>query len=256
MLMGRRTRHIVVTGRTTERAKLRRVFKDSEASICFLPTIQVLPKELGMKESALLSQLSDYDYIFFTSVNSVTLFARNLQTHQKRMQRDIAKIVAVGPATADACRKLRWKVAYMPLKFTSLAMTQTVKDFKGKNILFPRSAIAPLGIVTKMRRQGAHVTVIPLYTTSSILHTTQSLEIIFRKTAVDCITFMSSSSVQSLSRSLSDSSLRTEVLSISAVCIGPKTAYTAKRMGFHHIVTAETATLQGMALTVEHMLRT
>ena len=113
-------------------------------------------------------------------------------------------------------------------------MAATVPDIAGKKIIFPRSDLASLDAPRLLRKRGAQVTTLTLYTTLSIAHRALPFSI---KNPPAIILFMSPSSVNSFSKQVHGSKLRQVVFEAEALCLGPTTARAAMKFGFTVIKT-------------------
>lgn len=249
----RREVNIVATGNNKDADKLVLPIKKLGMHVSFLPTISIVPKKLSINSISALKHIFYYDYIFFTSVNAVTFFARALLSNKIKKPKQLPQIVAVGSITARACRVAGFPVKYTPKYFTAKDMLKTLRNIKGKKILFPRSDIAPDDVVKELRARNALVTVIPIYQTSLTHIDKITVTNLFKKNVVG-ITFMSSSSVENFSKSISRSMLKKKILDIPAICIGPRTARTVLKAGFQNIITAKTFTTQGIVEAIRTLL--
>lgn len=156
-----------------------------------------------------LRDLDRYDHVVFTSKNARKFFGQTLKESQITFPYR-NRIIQVGQRS-DL------------LKFS----------FKNKRILFPRSTVAPYDIVRRLRRKGAVVRVIPLYTASGVPLSDAQKNFLLKK-KVSQLYFKSPSGVKGLLRQLRSKN-RKMLLAIPARCIGRTTALTAKKAGFKQV---------------------
>lgn len=190
--------------------------------------VQTRPVALSPRSERALKNIEKYDWILFTSKNTVEYFAQRVS--YKRVE---TKVAAVGPVTADALRKFKIPVDVVPKENTVKALVASLGKIRGKKLLFPRSNIAPIDVVRDMRRLGAQVTVVPLYTTTpSPLFKNELRDL--REKKYTALTFKSPSGIRGLLGQLS-SDERKYARALEAVCIGETTAEAARKAGFKRV---------------------
>jgi|GEM_PF-1805055 len=236
------TLQVIITGNAKDVAKLATPLKGRGVAATVVPTISTVLQPLSVESKRALAAIETYDFLFFTSVQAVQYFRT---VYKKKIPKTFPRVATVGPATAAACRAAGMKVSFVPKQFTVADLVQIVPDIRGAKILFPRSNIAPREVVIAMRKKGALVKTIPLYRTVRVRTPRYKLDALFKK-HIDCITFMSNSSVQSFAASLTTRALKTRAYELAAVCIGPRTADGARKAGFTRVVIAKDFTTNGI----------
>ncbi len=224
---------IVVTGAEEDLAPLASRVKRAGYLPLLLPTIEIEKKPLNRTSLAALKSLAEFDYLFFTSAHAAKLFGSLVKGLRIRKPPTLL-VVAVGRATAAACARIGFKTDVVPKEFNVEEMLRGLDKFRGKKILFPRSAIAPKATLTVLRAKGAIVKAISLYKTMPVSTDAPSFKDIFEDGA-DAIIFMSPSSIAGFVKNLSGTILRKQTLETTALCIGPTTARAARAAGFRHI---------------------
>jgi len=196
--------------------------------------VRVTPRKLSRTGLRAIERIERYDWILFTSKNAAACFAREMRKRRLALS-PTSRVAAVGPETAAALRSLGFPVHSMPARFTVRAMVNSMKSVNGLRVLFPRSAIAPPDAIRILRKRGARVTVVPLYTTTvrPLAHTVKRALLAGSYTG---LTFKSPSGVHGLMRQLR-SKEKHMVRTIPAQCIGPTTKRVAREAGFKHITT-------------------
>jgi len=243
------TLRVIITGAPKDAGKLTKPLKDKGVQTTYVPTIRTTLQPLSMASKRALADIETYDFLFFTSVQAVQYFCT---VYRKKIAKPFPRVAAVGPATAKACRAAGMKVSFVPKQFTVADLVQVVPSIEGKRILFPRSNIAPREVISTMRKKGAYVQTIPLYSTTRVLIPQKKLETTLNKRN-DCITFMSNSSVQSFSAALRSAALKKRGYALPAVCIGPRTADGARKAGFTTVVVADNFTTNGIIRAIRHL---
>jgi uroporphyrinogen-III synthase len=173
--------------------------------------IRVKVKRIPLSYTSIqaLRNIDRYHMVVFTSKNARKFLAQALRQYAAKSPLP-SQIIQVGPR-ADL------------LKFS----------LNGKHIFFPRSAMAPHDIVKKMRRRGAVVRVVQLYTPSGItLSPTQKRSLLAGK--IKNIYFSSPSGIDGLLRQV-PRSRRKIIFAIHALCIGKTTAQAARAAGFKQV---------------------
>ena len=207
-----------------------------------LPTIRLEKRALSARALSAIKKIDSYDYVIFTSAHAASFFAELLKELRLRKPSSI-RIVAVGSATASACRSIGFKPHSIAKEFNARAMISGIRDLKGRRILFPRSLIGSLEPIRLLRSKGALVTVIPLYTSIPLVISLAARALIFEKD-IAAIVFMSPSSLTGFAKNLNKTILRRPML--TALCIGPTTGRAAYASGFRNIAIAQPSTTAGI----------
>ena len=243
-LFGKR---VLVTRVRSQASALSKLLSEHGAEPIEMPVIAV--KEMpdyGELDQAILS-LSHYHWVVFTSVNGVESFFTRLGMRgmDAREFKDI-KLCAVGPATAAALERYGLKVDYTPPEYTTEAIAAGFKDkdIRGKQILLPRSEIAPGELIEKLTSLGAKVEQVPAY---RVIPATDSVSLgkqMLLERKIDIVTFTSSSTVRNLVSLLGEDWHALDETTVA--CIGPVTAATANELGLRIDIVAKEHTIPGL----------
>jgi len=215
---------VVVTQSGDEMSHLATELKHGGIPVYELPTVRMIRLPLSKRSRTILRNAASYDHIIFTSPHALHFFIEaggKLGT----------KTTAVGRVTGDTVKKLG--------------------QLRGKKILLPRSAIAVPDLPRLLRKQGARVTTVPLYTTRAINKHSRALEKLLIQGRIGVFTFTSPSTVAGLSKRIKKSILVSTVLFLPAVCIGPRTARAARALGFRKVIVAKTFTTAGIVASLK-----
>jgi len=196
---------------------------------------------------AAFKKLDRYDWILFTSKNTVHFFVKELRLRKLQLPIRI-QIGAVGPETAEELKQAGIIADLIPKKFSAEHLAAALakklgKHAAGKRILFPRSALANADSVRMLRAYNIHVDVANLYTGTPAIVPKKTWDLL-KKGEVSYVVFTSSSSVAAFAKK--SQSLNRNTQSISAVCIGPSTAAAARAVTFKKIHIAEISTKAGI----------
>jgi len=198
----------------------------------FEAKVKTKPLPLNTAGKKALADTDAFDWILFTSQNAVRYFIQKLRDEKSHIPKDM-KIAAVGPATALALKKHKIRITKIPKKSTSEDLLLELQYLRGKCVLFPRSDIAPHGLISRMRKRGAKVTVIPLYTTVPVLLSSPEKAGLLSGKYAD-IYFKSPSGIRGLLEQFT-ATQKKQILSIPVNAIGPMTSKKAREAGFRRV---------------------
>ena len=240
-LFGKR---IVITRAATQAGTLGHQLHELGADVVELPLIAFAPPMDAAPLDAALANLSDYDWLIFTSANGVRYFLDRLDQSPYDLRGLRAKLCAIGPATARELQELHLKVDVIPEEYVaeSLVDAMSREALVGKRVLIPRAAVARDVVPIELRKLGAHVDVVETYRTVVPAASEQLAKELFGAGKPDWITFTSSSTVKNfLALSGADS-----LLGVNIASIGPVTSATAKMHCVEVSVEAEPHTIEGL----------
>lgn len=251
-LFGKR---ILVTRSRNQASELADAIDELGGEALEFPVIQLqAPTDPESKQQVIeaLNQLSEYDWVIFTSVNGVEYFFRSLADNGKDIRSmGKARIAAVGPKTSEALRERGLVVEALPAKFQAEDLLESMLPSlkAGEKVLLPRADIARDYLPKKLIELGLEVTDLNIY--ENVVCTDHGAEVLdlLQKRAVHVVTFTSSSTVTNLLAALKQLGV-TEPLELLAgieiACIGPITAQTAESLGFKVSYIAEEATITSL----------
>jgi uroporphyrinogen III methyltransferase/synthase len=238
-LFGRR---IVVTRSRAQASKLVRALCDLGANVLELPTIEIAPPEDAAPLDEALRGLASYDYVIFTSTNTVDRVRERLCGLGLDARGFAgARVAAIGEATAAKLLEIGLRADVVAAKFTAEGLLDALsaEEVAGKRVLLPRAREAREVLPEGLRARGATVDVVEAYRTVRPDVTggaaRRALDAIADPAAtggkVDLLTFASSSTVRNLADILGPDGLA-KARAIPAAAIGPVTAKTARELGF------------------------
>ncbi|HEY4160752.1 MAG TPA: uroporphyrinogen-III synthase [Candidatus Saccharimonadales bacterium] len=200
-----------------------------------LATIETVPLELAAQTKTTLKQLSDFDWIVFTSAASVRYFLSALNQLGIKLPATGLHVAAIGLQTARLLEENGIRVDFRPSRSTGVALGEELNPVQGRRILLPRSKIASGELPAQLRKQGGEVTALPLYTTRLI----DAPDTVFARqlaaASIDCIIFASPSAVRGFFRRIAGPELLQKTKLIPVIAIGPTTAQALQHGGFQHI---------------------
>jgi len=213
-----------------------------------LPAIRIAPPadDYAALDQA-ITELAQYDWILFTSVNGVHHFwQRLIKMGKDARQLAHLRIAAIGSATAQALQQYSIMADLIPKEFVAESLLEALSNegITNQHFLLPRADIARQALPQGLRAAGAHVTEVDAYRTvlgQPDAHTIASLQ-----DGVEIITFTSSSTVRNFMALLAAQGM-TELIEHAIIAtIGPITTRTAHELGLSVAIQAEPYTIAGL----------
>jgi len=222
---------VVVTRAVHQAEELAAPLRQLGADVILLPTIAIGPPADMRPLQEAAGYANDYDWIIFTSHNSVEAFGSYRPTGQDQR----FKVATVGKATRDAAEARGLTVHLMPDKYVAEALADAFasEDLTSRHILIPSAAVTRDVIPRKLEERGAIVTVVEAYRNVLPKGAAQDAARVFREPLPDWVLFASPSAVDNLT-SLVD---RQTLGCIKIATIGPVTSMAVRKHGL--TVTAE-----------------
>ncbi|GAB7388687.1 uroporphyrinogen-III C-methyltransferase [Bacillaceae bacterium] len=251
-LFGKR---IVVTRARSQASELAEKIEELGGEALEFPLINIVPPSDTQELDRALRRLGEFDWIVFTSANGVRFFferMRALKVDIRTMHK--ARLLAVGPKTAEALEEKGLVVSGIPQDFTAEALFGEWKEeFRpGQTVLLPRANIAREALPRALREKGLNVTDVVAYETVTAEEGKDELVRLLREKKVDIVTFTSSSTVKNFIRLLAGEDVEALMRGVKTACIGPVTARTAEEAGLPVDAVAKESTIEGL---VETLLR-
>ncbi len=241
-------RSVVVTRAREQASGLAASLEALGAEVVQFPAIRIEPLPDEPLQAA-VEELDSYDFVIFTSVNGVHLFWQAMRK-TGRDARAFAgcRLVAIGPATAEALEGHGLHADIVPDKYVAEGVIEAIQKFgplPGKRFLLPRAAQAREILPDALRQGGAVVDVLPCYRT--VPEAAPAATILERIKAgdVDCVTFGSSSTVENF-LSLVPAGVLREHPEVVLAAIGPVTAQTLRRHGLEPSLQPEEYTIPAL----------
>jgi uroporphyrinogen III methyltransferase / synthase len=242
-------KRVVVTRAGAQAYDLAEQIEKAGGEVIELPTILILPPESFARFDDAVKHIERYDWILFTSVNSVAPFLARLRLAGKTV--DVlkpVKIGAIGPETARRLASAGIRVSLVPQRYQAEGILDAVgpKAIKGKRVLIPRAAEAREILPETLRGWGATVDVVIAYRTALPDVDVAPLAELLRHGRIDAVTFTSSSTVKNFVRLFGGKKLAAIAGGCVIACIGPITAQTVQSAGGKADVVADEFTMSGL----------
>jgi uroporphyrinogen III methyltransferase/synthase len=241
-LFGKR---IIVTRARTQASQLAARLSALGADVIEAPAIRVEPLDPGPLRTA-LAALGDYRWAVFTSRNAVEITWRELLARGLDARAFAGvKLVAVGPATADALSERGLLADVVPERYVAEGIVDSLRardDVRGTRVLYPKAEGARDVIPAELRAMGADVDEVPVYRSVPDPAGVSAARDALDGGGVDIITFTSSSTVRFFVESVGlDAARRARIVSM-----GPITSETARALGFEVTAEARQATIDSL----------
>ena len=244
---------ILVTRAGAQAYGLAEQIERSGGKVIELPTIEIQPPESFAPLDAAVREIERYDWLIFTSVNSVAPFlARLREVGKTAAVVGSLNVAAIGPETAKRLASAGITASLVPERYQAEGILDAVKPeaMKGKRVLIPRAAEAREILPQTLREWGATVNVVVAYRTSLPNVDIEPVAELLRLRKVDVITFTSSSTVKNFVRLFGGKNLSDIAGTSEIACIGPITARTVEEAGGRPVIVAKEFTTAGLTRAI------
>ncbi len=251
-------KRVVITRAESQSATLAAALRAHDSEVVSLPLIQILPPLDYAPLDSALANLSNFDWLIFTSQNAVTAVSDRLTvlglgrlavttpgqesvipnavrdlswSESRRATPESLRIAAVARATAEAARCAGFNVTHVGQGGTAATLVhELASELRGKRVLLPRSDRAAGELVPRLQRFGAELTEVIAYRTSD----TTEVDATGREAVAACsaILFFSPSAVHSFAALQRSAALNSLADSVVVGAIGPVTAVALRNAGF------------------------
>lgn len=249
-------RRVLVTRALHQAGKLSDGLRALGAIPVEVPIIEIHPPTSYDALDAALRRLDSYDWLLFTSINSVVPF------HVRAMDLGIPlanlkpRIAAIGKATAQALEMLvHLRVSLTPKEYVAESLVAALKDeIADKRVLLARAAVARDVIPDALREAGATVDVVDAYRNVLPEAAPEQLRLALAE-KIDAATFTSSSSATHLAEAARQAGISWPFAGVPAVSIGPITSQTLRELGWEPAAEANPSDIPGLIDAVVRVLR-
>jgi uroporphyrinogen-III synthase len=214
---------VLITRSAAQSSEMARAVRERGGIPVEIPLLQIVsvPHVIGK------DMLHTYDWVLFTSKNSVRFFFQSLEgTFPSSL-----KIAAVGEKTKEALEKLGCSVHFMPSTYAAEVFVYEFLSLvkPGVRVLFPKGNLARDIIPSALRENGIELCDIIIYETRHNEAAREQLIRNLEQDEIDVITFTSPSTVLSFISLLEGTNWRQWIKRCTIGCIGPTTEQEAKK---------------------------
>jgi uroporphyrinogen III methyltransferase/synthase len=242
-------KRIVITRAREQAENLARSIEELGGEIVEFPTIEICPPQDFVEFDAAIERIDSYDWIIFTSVNSVEPFLQRLHSQRKTSEELRGRqIAAIGAETAKHLAAEGIRASLVPERYQAEGFLDAISpdEIRDKRVLIPRAAEAREVLPATLRKWGARVDVIVAYRTGLPTLDIRPLDRLLADGKIDVISFTSSSTVRNFVRLFGNRRLDEIVRGSTIACIGPITAITIEELGGHADLVANRFTVTDM----------
>ena len=221
---------------------------------CLLyPAIKIIPPASWEALDKAIEELSEYNWILFTSVNGVRYFFERLNAAKKdaRQLKGI-KVGVIGPKTSEALMDKGIRPDIMPEKYLAEGIIEELKRFylKGKKVLLPRPVNARDYLPKKLSDLGAVIQEVEAYKTVKPEYSEDNINDLVRGGRIDVITFTSPSAVSNFIDLFEGKPIYNKISEAKIACIGPITAQKAIDKGLTVDITPENYSVDALTKAI------
>jgi uroporphyrinogen III methyltransferase/synthase len=243
-----------VVTRTREQASVLVALLAAAGARCLeVPTIEIgPPDDFGLLDEA-LKNLSRYNWVVFTSANGVAGFFARLSQHGKDARAlGVAKIAAIGPATAQALGEHGLAADVVPPAFKAEVLLEALSPHvsPGDKILIARAQVAREVLPQGLVRLGAQVDVAPVYKARQVMEIPPEAQTAFQEGKVDLLTFTSSATVHNFVALVGKERFQALAKDAVVAAIGPITGASLKEYGVSAQVQPEDYTISALSRAI------
>ncbi len=155
---------IVLTRAKNQIENSSKLFKDLGAIVIEFPSIEIKETEDWSKFDKLITT-KKFDFIIFTSSNSVRFFYQRLKQLNFELDFQSTKVIALGSKTAEMCKEYFINVDFVPSYFSVDGLIKEFEkiDVYNKNILIPQSEIGKKDLSIELEKKNANVFSVVVY---------------------------------------------------------------------------------------------
>jgi uroporphyrinogen III methyltransferase/synthase len=245
-------RRIMITRPRRQARKLIERLNELGAHCLVQPVIEILPPSDWPAVDEVLSRLSTFDWLVFSSANGVeALFERLEQTGRDVRALGSLKIAAIGLGTAEALRAYRIKADLLPGEFRAEALAEQLvaaakdqrdgSDAAPPRFLLVRASRGREVLAETLRAAGCDVEQVVVYRSVDVEAPDAEIAMMLEQGRIDWITVTSSAIARSLARMFGEDLRRARLASIS-----PVTSETLRELGYKPQAAARQYTMEGV----------
>jgi uroporphyrinogen-III synthase len=245
-------KRILVTRSKKQAGRLGSELEARGAIPIVLATTEILEPENWDPLDQALRNLSDFDWVVFTSSNAVEAVARRMGAigliPAALMDR---KLAVVGPATGEALERFFRAADAMPGTFVASSVCECLGCLEDQKVLLPRGDLARADLPLALNTAGATVLEVTAYCTVPVDEKCD-----FGLTErPDAITFASAESARTAVVKLRQAGIGDWLSELPLVCIGPVTAESVRELGLEPAAVAAEFTIPGLIEALEKLFR-
>ncbi|MGB7337821.1 MAG: uroporphyrinogen-III synthase [Phototrophicaceae bacterium] len=235
-------RRIVVTRATHQADEVIAQIKAHGGIPILYPCIAITAPDDTSALNHALKQLGTFDWLIFTSSNTVYALQQQLQRLDIKIDGSRIKIATVGTKTDKTLRDIFGQSAdFIPTQYTADELARDLPLSLGDRIFLPQSALADDTLSAQLSARGATVTVVDAYQTI-IGSGGDDVPALLEQHRIDAVTFTSGSTVTNFVERI----MPLTAFDVPAICIGASTYDVAIEAGFKTVLYPDNFTINNM----------
>jgi uroporphyrinogen III methyltransferase/synthase len=234
---------ILVTRPEHQADDLAKRLQDLGANVVRQPAIEIAPPADWSPVDGAIGQLSDFEWLVFSSSNGVEYFLNRLFAlgHDTRALAGV-RLGAIGPGTSAALTHFHLKADLQPDTYRAEALAESlIPNATGKKFLLARASRGREVLAEMLTAAGAVVEQVVVYESRDVSTANDDPRHELAAGSIDITTVTSSAIAHNLVRLFGDDLYKTRLAAIS-----PLTASTLSELGFPPAIVAETYTVEGL----------
>ncbi len=237
--------HRVVVARSREgNEELQAMLAASGVEAAGVETVRFEAPEDWSAVDKALAGVGDFDWVVLTSPRAVAVLGERLRKSGGRGA--LPKFAAVGPRTAAGLRDFGLEASFVPDRFLTAQLGETLPLGRGNRVLLFRADIGDKALTKTLEDRGFDVSEVAAYRT---LPEGGELDPAAVEGA-DLVAFASPSEVRGFESRLGPDRMGSVTGRATAVCIGPVTASAARSAGFGSVVFPGRHTIDALAAKI------
>ncbi len=244
----------VVTRTREQASSLVGLLSASGARVLEIPTLEIAPpSDFGPLDEA-LENLPAYAWVVFTSANGVAAFFRRLfEKGYDLRAMGMAKLAAIGPATAQALLGWGLMADVVPARFVAEDLAQTLlpQIAPGSWVLLARAEQAREVLPAALAQAGIQVDVVPVYQARQPAAIPEEARPFIESGEIDLLTFASSSTVSNFAALVGRGKFQEIARKAVVAAIGPITGATLQEYGITPQIQPEDYTIPALAAAID-----
>lgn len=241
-------RRILVTRAAHQAGKLSAGLRALGAEPVEVPLLEIQPPASFDPLDRALRSLGGYDWIVFTSANTVRAVAERARELALALAPIPGHTAAVGAATADALVQEGLPVTLVPERYVAEGLIEALSaqgQVAGRRILLARAAVARDVIPDALRAAGAHVDVVDAYRNVLPAKAAGLLRAALAQPIAAAL-FTSSSTAGHLAEAARQAGILFPLAGVAAISIGPITTQTLLELGWAPAAEADPHDIPGL----------
>lgn len=244
---------VLVTRAAEQSNQFIKLLEDNGADVLNMPCLCISHPTSYKPLDFAISNLSQYDWIIFTSTNGIDYFIQRLKSQHNSLALS-PKIAVVGEKTAIHLKKeYGLKPDFIPPQFVSDSLIASFprNNLKGAKILYPQlEAGGRENIVSSFTALGAEVTAVPAYQSTCATQMPLSVKCAFESREIDIVTFASPKTVKCFHELIKASKSETILSDICIASIGEITSQKCHQILQRVDIEAQPYTLDGLVKAI------